>query len=63
MQQQHSEQLTNDPTKISIHVVTIGKIEENAQVTATDTGWSEEEKERMKTYGYDSLDIVRAWYS
>lgn len=43
--------------------VSIGKIEENAQITVRDTGWSEEEKERMKTFGYDSLDMVRAWYS
>ena len=43
--------------------VSIGKIEENAQITVNDTGWSEEEKERMKAFGYDSLDMVRAWYS
>ena len=43
--------------------VSIGKIEENAQTTVNDTGWSEEEKERMKAFGYDSLDMVRAWYS
>lgn len=36
---------------------------ENTQITVNDTGWSEEEKERMKTCGYDSLDMVRAWYS
>ena len=41
-----------------------GEIEENfPQITVSDTGWSEEEKERMKTFGYDSLDMVRAWYS
>ena len=43
--------------------VSIGKIEENAQITVKDTGWSEEEKERMKQFGYDGLDMVRAWYS
>ena len=43
--------------------VSIGKIEENAQITVKDTGWSEEEKNRMKTFGYDGLDMVRAWYS
>jgi hypothetical protein len=43
--------------------VSIGKIEENAQVTVKDTGWSEEEKERMRVFGYDGLDMVRAWYS
>ena len=48
--------------KISTSVF-IGKVEENAQLTTADTGWSEEEKERMKAYGYDSLDMVRAWHS
>ena len=42
----------------------IEEIEENfPQITVSDTGWSEEGKERMKTFGYDSLDMVRAWYS
>lgn len=36
---------------------------EDAQITVVDTGWSEEEKERMKAFGYDGLDMVRAWYS
>ena len=43
--------------------VSIGKMEENAQITAKDTGWSKEEKERMRAFGYDGLDMVRAWYS
>lgn len=43
--------------------VSIGKIEENTKITVKDTGWSEEEKERMQAFGYDSLDMVRAWYS
>ena len=43
--------------------VSIGKIEDHTQITVKDTGWSEEEKERMKQFGYDGLDIVRAWYS
>ena len=43
--------------------VSIGKIEENTQITVKDTGWSEEEKERMRQFGYDGLDMVRAWYS
>lgn len=38
-------------------------IPEDSQISTRDTGWSEEEKERMKTFGYDSLDMVRAWYS
>jgi len=48
--------------KISTSVF-IGKVEENAQLTTPETGWSENEKERMKAYGYDSLDMVRAWYN
>lgn len=43
--------------------ISIEKIDENAQVTVKDTGWTEEEKERMKKFGYDGLDMVRAWYS
>ncbi|WP_300778224.1 hypothetical protein [uncultured Bilophila sp.] len=41
----------------------IGKIEGETQVTSNDTGWSEEEKKRMRQYGYDDMDIIRAWYS
>lgn len=43
--------------------VSIGKIEKNAQIIVKDTGWSEGEKERMRAFGYDGLDMVRAWYS
>lgn len=43
--------------------ISIGQIPENAQITAKDTGWTEEEKERMNAFGYDGLDMVRAWYS
>ena len=43
--------------------ISIGKIEGEAQVTSNDTGWSEEEKERMRQAGYDDMDIIRAWYS
>lgn len=43
--------------------VSIGEIVEDTQITVKNTGWSEEEKERMRNFGYDSLDMVRAWYS
>ena len=43
--------------------IVIGKIEDETQVTSSDTGWSEEEKERMRQYGYDDMDIIRAWSS
>lgn len=32
-------------------------------MTSNDTGWSEEEKERMRQAGYDDMDIIREWYS
>ena len=43
--------------------VSIGKIKKNAQLTTNDTGWSEAEKERMRKFGYDGVDIVKEWYS
>ncbi len=43
--------------------ISIAKLPEDAQVTIKDTGWSEEEKERMRQAGYDGVDMVRAWYS
>ena len=43
--------------------ISIGKIEGETQVTSNETGWSEEEKDRMRQYGYDDMDIIRAWYS
>lgn len=51
------------PAGTSESSISLGKIEEYAQVTANDTGWTEEEKERMTQFGYDGLDMVRAWYS
>lgn len=43
--------------------ISIGKIEKESQMTSGDTGWSEEEKERMRQAGYDDMDVIRAWYS
>ncbi len=43
--------------------VSLGIITEDAQLTEKDTGWSEEQKARMKQYGYDSMDMLREWYS
>jgi|GEM_PF-719988 len=63
MPKQYSEKIANDSNEIITHAVTSGKVEEDSQLTVTETGWSEEEKERMKAYGYDGLDMVRAWYS
>lgn len=52
-----------DSAETSNIAVSIGEIPKNAQITVKDTGWSQEEKERMKAFGYDGLDMVRAWYS
>ena len=43
--------------------VSLGKIAEDAQLTEKDTGWSEEQKARMKQFGYDSMDMLIEWYS
>lgn len=43
--------------------ISLGKIADETQVTSNDTGWSEEEKEHMRQYGYDDMDMIRAWYS
>ena len=33
------------------------------QLTSTDTGWTEEERNAMLQHGYDSMDMLRAWAS
>ena len=38
-------------------------VREEPQITIANTGWSEEEMERMRAMGYDGMDIIRAWYS
>ncbi len=38
-------------------------VEEEPQMSIANTGWSEEEMERMRAMGYDGMDIIRAWYS
>ena len=43
--------------------VSVGEVPEDAQITVTDTGWSEDQKERMWSFRYDGLDMIRAWYS
>ena len=42
--------------------VVIGKIDEHAQITEKDTGWSEEYREKLRAAGYDGMDILQAWY-
>ena len=43
--------------------VSVGEVPEDAQITVTDTGWSEDQKERMWSFRYDGLDMIRACYS
>ena len=43
--------------------VMIGKIPQDDQVTLADTGWSATDKERMRAYGYDGIDMLEACYS
>ena len=50
-------------TETQVRCISIGKLPKDAQITIRDTGWSEEEKERMRQAGYDGVDMVRAWYS
>ena len=52
----------NPMTELDVRI-SIGKIEEESQITTNDTGWTEEEKDRMRQAGYDDLDMIRAWYS
>ena len=59
----HGEEIPSDSAEKHAMTVSIGKVEENAQTTVKNTGWTEEEKEQMKQFGYDSLDVVRAWYN
>lgn len=42
--------------------VAIGKIEERAQITENDTGWSDAYREKLRAAGYDGMDILQAWY-
>ena len=62
MLKNQNDTTSNDSSGPSESSISVGKVEEYAQVTVADTGWTDEEKERMKQFGYDSLDMVRAWY-
>lgn len=52
-----------DLVKAKIPCVSIGTLPQDAQLTTRDTGWSDEEKDRMRQAGYDGVDMVMAWYS
>ena len=53
---------TEDISREMDTTVAIGKIDENAQITEKDTGWSEAYREKLRAAGYDGMDIMRAWY-
>ena len=59
----HVDTAEKDSAETKEHCITIGKLPKDAQLTTKDSGWSEEEKERMRQAGYDGVDIIRAWYS
>ena len=63
MSTSHVATKTYDSAEARQNSITIGELPNDAQVTIQDTGWSEEEQERMRQAGYDGVDIVRAWYS
>lgn len=63
MSEHQHDTIKYDSAEADIVSALTGEIEEDTQITVKDTGWSAEEKERMKQFGYDGLDMVRAWYS
>ena len=34
---------------------------EETQITITDTEWTESEREQMRQYGYDDMEMLRVW--
>lgn len=63
MSTSHVATKTYDLVEVENISISIGEMPADAQVTIQDTGWSEEEKDRMRQAGYDGMDMVRAWYS
>ena len=63
MSTSHVATKTYDSAEARQNSITIGELPKDAQVTIQNTGWSEEEQERMRQAGYDNMDMVRAWYS
>ena len=62
MLERQLDTMENPQSDVAETSVSVGEVKENTQITVKDTGWSEKEKERMKAFGYDGLDMVRAWY-
>ena len=63
MSTSHVATTVSDSTGAREISITIGKLMEDTQVTSRDTGWNEEEKERMRQAGYDGVDMIQVWYS
>ena len=63
MSERQFDTMKNDSVETKEIAVSIGERPEDAQITVTDTGWSEDQKERMWSFRYDGLDMIRAWYS
>ena len=53
---------TTDETRIYAPAENVNvETEGFPQLTITDTGWTDEEKNTMRQHGYDSIDMLRAW--
>ena len=35
--------------------------EDYPQLTTSDSGWTDEERNAMRQHGYDGMDMLRAW--
>ena len=62
MSKHNADKMKYDSAEANDIHISIGKITKNAQLTTNDTGWSEAEKERMRKFGYDGVDMIREWY-
>ena len=63
MSEREFDTMKYDSAATNETAVSIGEVPKDAQITVADTGWSAEEKERMRSFGYDGFDMVRVWYS
>ena len=53
---------TADETRIYAPAETpVLETEGYPQLTAADTGWTDEERNSMRQHGYDSMDMLRTW--
>ena len=53
---------TTDETRIYAPAESAdGATEGYPQLTAADTGWTDEERKAMRERGYDDMDTLRSW--